>query len=563
MFDIAGALLDHALLFVVETWQLLVALALLATAVRTGAGASLRHWVARLLRLCGRTPPLAAALVSIAVNVAVFAVRGEPLPDVHDDHSQLLLADTLRLGRLANPPHPFAAHFETMLALQRPTYASHFPPGTGAVMAAAWAVTGLPIAGIWLMAAAGAASVCWAARGWLPRSWSVLTGVLVACHPTIVPWGSSYSGGTVSFFAGALLLGAMARMARRPSRWLGAIAAFAIVVLANSRPFEGLIYTIAVAVAFTISAPRAWFGVLRHSAAAICILTLGCATIPIYNRAVTGDPFVLPHTAYDRQYTPAPNFVWQAPKPAPQFPNAEMAMAFQSVYMAHDRLRRTPGGELRALDRKVDVLRWTLFPRTAPESLLQRASVLLYAPLFFLPAVLRTRRRNRALLVIVLLFLVAPFITAWWASAHYLSPAGAAVAILYMLCLRQSFVRDGTLPFFVLAIAIWLSIEGVIAQAREPQNPIELQRRNIVTALTERGDEKHLILVPPDVFDCVYNAADIDNAQVVWARELAPNANAALREYFGERRVWRLDKVNGVLRISSESRDPRRLPPLP
>lgn len=562
LYDVLGTLLDHALVFVTGTWQLLVLLTLLAVLLRKGAEPFLRRFVLRLLSMCARTPPLAAAVVSLAVSLTVFAVRGEPLPEVHDDYSQLLLADTLRHGRLANPPHPFAAHFETMLALQRPSYASHFPPATGVVLASTWAAFGLPILGIWLVAAAGAASICWAARPWLPRSWSVLAGVLVACHPTIVPWGASYSGGSVAFFAGALLLGASARLARRPSHALGALAAAAIVILANSRPFEGLVYTIAVAVAFSIYAWRAWPGVLRRSAAALCILIAGGAAILVYNRAVTGDPLLLPHTAYDRQYTPAPNFIWEGPKQPPPFPNAEMAMAFKSVYMTHDRLRREPGGELRALDKKLDVLRWSLFPRTTPGSLVERASLLLYAPLFFLPRVLRTRRRNRPLLAIVLLFLAAPFMTAWWASAHYLAPAGAAVAILYMLCLRQCFLRSGTLTFVLLALAVCLSLESIVAQARAPQNRIEVQRQRIVAAL-EREPGQHLILVPPDVFGCVYNAADIDGARVVWARELTPDANAALLEHFGERRVWRLVNVNGRLRIRSESRAPRHPRPLP
>src|SRR5262249_20670492 len=56
---------------------------------------------------------------------------------------------------------------------------------------------------------------------------------------------------------------------------------------------------------------------------------------------------------------------------------------------------------------------------------------------------------------------------------------------------------------------------------------------------------RHLILVryPPGHSpqeEWVYNAADIDNAQIVWARDLGENANERLIEHFSGRHLWRL-----------------------
>jgi hypothetical protein len=39
----------------------------------------------------------------------------------------------------------------------------------------------------------------------------------------------------------------------------------------------------------------------------------------------------------------------------------------------------------------------------------------------------------------------------------------------------------------------------------------------------------------------VYNEADIDNARVVWAREMDPARNRQLLEYFKNRHAWLLD----------------------
>jgi len=41
--------------------------------------------------------------------------------------------------------------------------------------------------------------------------------------------------------------------------------------------------------------------------------------------------------------------------------------------------------------------------------------------------------------------------------------------------------------------------------------------------------------------DWIHNAADIDNARVVWALELTPDENAKLRQYYPDRKVWLME----------------------
>ena len=50
----------------------------------------------------------------------------------------------------------------------------------------------------------------------------------------------------------------------------------------------------------------------------------------------------------------------------------------------------------------------------------------------------------------------------------------------------------------------------------------------------------------------VYNEADIDNAKVVWAREMSPAENQKLIRYFPDRKTW----------LAEPDEDPPRLSPL-
>ena len=506
----------------------------------------------------------AAFFIGLSACLALALYVGIPQPAVHDEFSYLLAADTFAHGRLTNPPHPMWVHFESFHILQQPTYTSKYPPGQGLVLAFGQVLSGQPILGVWLSTAAAVAAICWMLLAWMPPRWSLLGGWLAAFNPTFLEWSQCYWGGAVAVAGGALVLGAVRRLAETPNRRNALLLGLGLVILANSRPYEGLVLAVSALTALVLwwryrrPFPR---GAILRQVAAPAGLVLGLAGLWMgyYNWRVTGNAFLMPYALHEATYAARPQFLWQRPGPEPVYHHKVMRDFYTGTATRLYDEQRT----------------WKGFVASAPGKLLVPEAflrpIMLAAPLIALPWMLRRDWWIRAAVAILVLTDLA-VLGAKALFPHYAAPLAPLVLLLLVVAIRtvrtarlpgrpigRQFAR-GVLLIFVFSLANWLWTFGHFNR-----DTWWMWRAHLIADLERQGG-KHLILVhyrPGHELDheWVYNRADIDHASVVWAREMDPANDGPLLAYFRDRRAWRLDADARKPELIPLPRDLHGVPP--
>jgi hypothetical protein len=482
----------------------------------------------------------------IAVRVALVPVLGIPAPRWNDEFSYLLAADTFAHGRVTNPTHPMWMHFESFHIIWQPTYMSMYPPGQGLALAAGQ-VLGHPWIGQLLITASMCSALCWMLQAWLPPGWALFGAVLAALRLGILSyWMNTYWCASIAALGGALVLGAWPRLRKHPSAVSAGLLAAGLVILANSRPYEGFIFSIPIAVALLIwilgpGHPPLRFSLTRTVVPIFCVLFVGGVATGYYYYRVTGSPWKMTYQVNRGQYATAPYFIWQSPRPEPQYHHVIMRDYYRWELSEFERNRTAKGYVERGAEKIAGWWQFYLGP-------------LLTVPLLAVPWLVRDRRMKLPFLICATM--AAGFAVQTWTLPHYFSPATGALYILLVQSLRhlalwrrpegagRAVVR--AVPLLACAMIVLRVTAAAMHTRIEPEWPRgNLQRAAVVADLCQRPG-RHLVFVRygdhHDVdWEWVWNEASIDEARIVWARDMGREQNEDLIHYFHDRKAWSLE----------------------
>ncbi|HLK69879.1 MAG TPA: hypothetical protein VKU19_40895 [Bryobacteraceae bacterium] len=492
---------------------------------------------------------LLLALLPVGLRLALLKHHPVPTPDVYDEFSHLLVADTLRHFRLANPPLAMPQFFETFFVLQEPTYSSIYPLGQGLAMAIGWSLFGLPWAGVLMAVGAFCALSYWMLRGWTTPAWALLGGLFAVIEfGPLNTWANSYWGGALTAAAGCLVFGALPRMIAKGRPRDAVLLGAGLGLHLLTRPFESLFLVVSAGLFFLpVLRERKRIRPLARLAGVAFVAFLPAVLLTLLqNRMVTGNWTTVPERLSQLQY------------------GVPAALTFESNAVPQRRL--TPQ---QAMDYKMQVS-FAQGPETLGTYFQRLEFRIRYYRFFFLPplylallaffARLQEYRFVWAALTLSIFALGTNFFPAF--QFHYV----AAVTCLFLLVcvtgLQQiATIRIHTHPAgkeaagliilicfaqFLFWYGMHIAEDTAISQSARQyevwdslnhQNPA---RRILVARELDRIPGKLLVLVrytPQHMFqdEWVYNLADLNTARVVWARDLGPEEDEKLLRIYPDR----------------------------
>jgi hypothetical protein len=517
--------------------------------------------IERTFRPLARRKGLSVAVVGVSAFLLRLAILPQfpiPQPFFHDDFSFLLAANTFASGRLTNLTPAMWQHFESFHITMQPTYMSMYFPAQGIVLAFGKLVTGHAWFGLLCVNALMCAAICWMLQAWLPPAWALLGGILAILHLALFSyWINTYTGGgSIAALGGALVLGALPRLMRGAQFRNGILLAVGIVLLATSRPYEGLLLCLPVAVALARWLVRGKNKppppiLLRRAALPLLLLLAAAAGMSYYNYRVFGNPLTPPYKIDRATYAVVPYWVWQPLRPQPVYRHKLMRKFYCETEVAeYHRVHSLSG----------------FVPGTAQKILI---AVLFFAGIALLPPLIMLRRvfldRRIRFLIVCSLVLAAGMLLEIFLFPQYIAPFTAvfyAIGLQAMRHLRQW--RPGGQPVGTCLVRLLVTLCFVLAAVRLYAKPLHIRlpgryesgwlvtwygpgqfgaRRAKIENQLEHLPGKQLVIVryAPDhspLDEWVYNAADIDHSKVIWARDMSPAENLDLVHYYKGRTVW-------------------------
>ena len=484
---------------------------------------------------------LTLAMVSICLRLALLARSPAPVPSGSDDFAYILLADTLRHLRLANPPHALPQFFQQIFVLQQPTYSSMFNLGQGLALAVGWTLIGNPWAGVLLSIGALCALSYWMLRAWIAPSWAFAGGLLAIMQfGPLSYWTNSYWGGAVSACAGCLVFGSLPRLSSDPRKRYALLLGLGLAVQLLTRPYEFVFLFLSVLLFLPVLRDKLSVRKLLSIASlGMSVLICAGALLIGQNTLVTGRWNTAPYLLYRFNYGVPATFAFEQ-NPVPHTTlNQEQELDYKAETSIHGDTTDSPGDFVKRLLFRLRFYRFFFF-----------------APLYLPSAVyligIRLYRNLWVALTISLFVLGSNFYPYFY--PHYI----AAITCLFLLMsvaglkrLNEFRSHSGA---FLLCLCLFQFLVSYSIHAFAPEqmlsdlgkyeswdfvNPRDPQGRQTIADKLKNIPGKLLVFVhysPVHGFEeWVHNEANVDSSRVVWVHDLGPGDNQKIQQYYPDR----------------------------
>jgi hypothetical protein len=297
--------------------------------------------------------------------------------------------------------------------------------------------------------------------------------------------------------------------------------------------------------------------------APLAIIFAGGAWLGYYDLKSFGKATTLPYTVDRATYAIAPYYVWQHPRPEPNYRHEAMRSFYEKGEMGFYKQIRSAKG----------FVPYTL--EKAGFTILFYAGFLLLIPMLMVRRVFLDRRVR--FLVVCVLILAAGLIIEIYLLPHYVAPFVSAFYAIGLQAMRHlrvwrpegkpvglAMVRFTVTACILLAgLRLFAQPLGIAPPEWPPSNwnftwfgpeHFGTERAQIETRLEQQpGLQLAIVRYASDHYpldEWVYNRADIDASKVVWAREMNTANNLELTHYYKDRTVWLVEPDAIPARVS-------------
>ena len=354
----------------------------------------------------------------------------------------------------------------------------------------------------------------------------------------------------------------------------GLLMALGLLLLSNSRPVEGLLFSLPVLIYLFVRILRgagATFEKLRTFAPAMLLLLLGAGWMLYYNVRTMGNPWQMPYLVNLHEYHVSKPYLWQSANPTPAYRHESMRR-FYVFHELPDYLdSRHAWGKLLLVERNAAIM---YFFFLCPVSLLMLAGWL----------TLLRRAGPRQVIAVAAASASLPLLVELWPPhGHYAAPALGAYVALAITGLRVmrtarfgraaifSWIRFSRLRFgrmlahATVVLLVFVLLAATAARVIDPYEldvsrprmrsvfPLPIERASLESYLL-RTPGKHLVIVhygPSDIPDdeWIANQPDPGRASIIWARNMGPRANQRLLEAYPGRHAWYCNRSQSLAQL--------------